>query len=132
MDLLVARGQAEPLLELLLGHVGGEGLPSKFVLGIPAPDLPHSVCQRRFDRVYALVLPVNAALLIHLYAGHLICPDFLQDREREALLRNTETVDVEFPEEKLAPFRIVGLQAIYRLWRVGLDIQPEKTKFRSS
>ena len=118
----VPRSQAEPLSESFLGHVGGEGLPSISVLGISAPDLPHFVGQYRFDGAYALVLPVKVASLVQLYAGHLICTDILQDREREALLCNAEVVDVKSPVEALASFGSVILQTKYRPWRVGLDI----------
>ena len=60
----VALSQAKPLLEFPLGHVGGEGFASIFVLGIPAPDLPGPIGQRFFDCVYAPALPVKAELLI--------------------------------------------------------------------
>ena len=118
----VPRGQAEPLLEFLFGHVGGEGLPSIPVFSIPAPDFPRPVGQRYFDCHYTLALPVKTALFVQLYAGHLICINMLQNREGEALLRNAEIVDVEPPVEKLASFGFARLQAIYRLWRIGLNI----------
>ena len=128
----VARSQAEPLLEFLLGHICSEGPPSICVLVISAPHLPRLVGQRCFDRVYTLALPVKASLLVQLYAGHLICMDMPQGREREALLCNAEIVDVESPVEKFASFGSARLQYVYRLWGFGFNIQAKKAKFRRS
>lgn len=56
------RSHVEPLLEFLLAHQRRNGSASIFVLDISALDLSRPAGQRRFGRVFALALQVEAAL----------------------------------------------------------------------